>query len=129
MIWDSKADLDIHVLEPGGSHIYWEDRLGAKGGELDVDDIDGFGPENVNYGGGKGRGPDGEYKWYVHYYGGVGGFATATRWKVRIKHNNSVNVIQGKLSAIGEKSRTYTLTVGPVGGVGLAADGAGRSSL
>jgi hypothetical protein len=128
LIWETRADLDLHVLEPGAPeaarnsddfHIFWEHRNGRQGGELDVDDIDGYGPENVYWV--QGKGPPGEYKWYVHYYGGLGGFATTTRWKVRIKHNNQVNVIQGKLSAIGERSRTYTLTVGPDGGVGVAA--------
>ena len=47
LIWDSEADIDLHVLEPGGAHIYWSNRQGAKGGELDVDDTNGFGPENV----------------------------------------------------------------------------------
>jgi hypothetical protein len=63
----------------------------------------------------QGKGPPGEYKWFVHYYGGLGGYASATRWKVRIKHDNKVTVIQGKLGTIGERSRVYTLTVEPGG--------------
>ena len=47
LIWDSDADLDLHVIEPGGSHIFWEFRNAKKGGELDVDDVDGQGPENI----------------------------------------------------------------------------------
>ena len=47
LIWDSDADLDLHVIEPGGSEIYWEARNAKKGGELDVDDVDGQGPENI----------------------------------------------------------------------------------
>ena len=54
LIWDSRADIDLHVVEPGGSEIYWENRNGGQGGELDVDDVDGFGPENFNYVLGKG---------------------------------------------------------------------------
>ena len=68
LIWDTRADIDIHVLEPGGSEIYWENRNGGQGGELDVDDIDGYGPENVNYQ--AKRGPPGTYRWFVHYYRG-----------------------------------------------------------
>jgi hypothetical protein len=113
LIWDSRADIDLHVLEPGGSHIYWEERNGARGGELDVDDVDGFGPENVNWV--QGKGPPGVYHWYVHYYGGLGGIATPTRWKVRLKHNGKVTVYQGKLTFVGERSREYNfkLTDGP----------------
>ena len=70
----------------------------AKNGELDVDDTDGFGPENIYWLDPdvpegqkvKGQGPPGTYHWYVLYYGGPGGFgdrnAPPTRWKVRVKH-------------------------------------------
>ncbi len=47
MIWDTDADLDLHVIEPGGKEIYWEDPKGEQGGELDVDNTKGLGPENI----------------------------------------------------------------------------------
>jgi hypothetical protein len=106
LIWDSRADIDLHVIEPGGSEIFWENRNGAQGGELDVDDVDGFGPENINYV--QGKGPRGKYTWYVHYYGGLGGMVQYTRWKVRIKYAGKTEVFQGKLSRIGEKSERKT---------------------
>ena len=31
LIWDSAADLDLHVIEPGGSEIYWVDARGSRG--------------------------------------------------------------------------------------------------
>ena len=119
LIWDSEADLDLHVIEPGGSEIYWEVRNGKQGGELDVDDVDGHGPENVYWLQDgpdesekvKGRGPAGEYRWYVHYYGGFGGISKPSPWKVRIKHSGQVTVIRGKLSTIGQKSKGYTVKV------------------
>lgn len=113
LIWDSKADLDIHVKEPGGSEIYWEQRNGTDGGELDVDDVDGYGPENVYWGGGidKGNGPPGEYKWFVHYYAGFDGRAGATRWKVRLKHDGKVTVFEGKLRGVNDRSKIYTFTI------------------
>jgi hypothetical protein len=121
LIWDTKADIDLHVIEPGGKEIYWEERRGAQGGELDVDDIDGFGPENIYWlredpatgDRVKGPGPPGEYKWFVHYYGGFGEGARLTHWKVRIKHEGKVTVVTGKLKALNERSRTYTLEVKP----------------
>ena len=83
LIWNTDGvDLDLHVIEPGGKEIYWEDPKGVKGGELDVDNTKGFGPENVYWlvesdGPGsekvKGPGPPGVYKWYVVYWGGFGG--------------------------------------------------------
>src|SRR5262249_44895833 len=68
LIWEGRADLDLHVIEPGGSHIFWptERRKGAHGGELDVDNRTGPGPENIFW---EGKGPPGSYQWYVEYYG------------------------------------------------------------
>jgi hypothetical protein len=109
LIWDSRADIDLHVIEPGGSEIFWEKRNGAQGGELDVDDVDGFGPENINYV--QGKGPLGKYTWYVHYYGGLGGIVQPTRWKVRVKQNGKTTVYQGTLSRIGEKSERLSIQV------------------
>jgi len=111
LIWDSRADIDLHVVEPGGSEIYWENKNGAQGGELDVDDVDGFGPENCNYA--LGKGPPGSYRWFVHYYGGLGGVNQPTRWKVRVKHAGQIQTFQGKFNAIGQKSQVYSLKVAP----------------
>ncbi len=119
LLWDTKADIDLHVIEPGGKEIFWNDTRGKFGGELDVDNVEGFGPENIYWlkvaeDGSKdlGPGPPGEYRWFVLYYGGNGGVPVPTRWKVRIKHEGRVEVIQGRLSVPGAKSKTYSLTVG-----------------
>jgi hypothetical protein len=121
LIWDTDTDLDLHVLEPGGKEIYWEEPKGKQGGELDVDNTKGFGPENIYWlrddpNGGekvKGPGPPGEYKWFVVYYSGFGGIPKPTNWKVRIKHEGKVTVVSGKFRALNERSRIHTLTVKP----------------
>ena len=120
LIWDTDADLDLHVEEPGGSHLYWADRRGAQGGELDVDDTDGFGPENIYWNrtlrNGQttlGNGPPGVYHWKVKYYQGFGGESKRTRWKVRVKHDNEVQVFEGTLRRIGDESEVHTLTIAP----------------
>jgi hypothetical protein len=113
LIWDSSADLDLHVIEPGGAHIYWVEkgRPSKLGGMLDVDNVKGFGPENVYWS--HGKGPPGEYKWYVQYFGGFGGYDVPTKWQVRIKKNGEETIIDGRFRKIGEKSKVYTLRVGP----------------
>jgi len=119
LIWDSDADLDLHVIEPGGKEIFWEEPKGAHGGELDVDNTKGFGPENVYWlqddpNGGekiKGPGPPGQYKWFVVYWGGFGGIPKPTHWKVRIKHEGKVTVVDGKFRALNDRSRVHTLEV------------------
>jgi hypothetical protein len=113
LIWEGQGDLDLHVIEPGGSHIYWplESRQGEQGGELDVDKRDGPGPENIYW---QGRGPDGAYKWFVEYYGPapLERYAGPIRWRVRIKHKDQLTVFNGVLKQIGDRSKTYTLNVG-----------------
>jgi hypothetical protein len=120
LIWDSQVDLDLHVVEPGGKEIYWEEPVGNRGGELDVDNTKGYGPENVYWlhqdeAGKKvkGAGPPGAYRWWVVYWGGFGGAARPTQWKVRIKHAGKLTVVSGKFKALNEKSRVYTLEVEP----------------
>jgi hypothetical protein len=128
LIWDTDdVDLDLHVIEPGGKEIFWEDPKGAMGGELDVDNTKGFGPENIYWlveseGPGsekvKGPGPPGVYKWYVVYWGGFGGISKPTHWQVRVKHAGKVTVHHGKFRALNERSKTYTLTVEKPGAAG-----------
>jgi uncharacterized protein YfaP (DUF2135 family) len=125
LIWDTDADLDLHVIEPGGKEIYWEEPKGKQGGELDVDNTKGFGPENIYWlhldpeSGErvKGQGPPGEYKWFVVYWGGFGGIPKPTHWKVRIKHEGKVTVVNGKFKALNERSRIHTLEVSAPAGV------------
>jgi uncharacterized protein YfaP (DUF2135 family) len=120
LLWDTKADIDLHVIEPGGKEIFWNDPKGRLGGELDVDNVEGFGPENIywmkqNPDGSRtpGTGPPGEYRWFVTYYGGNLGVPIQTRWKVRVKHEGKVEIFQGVLSTPGARSRSYTVPVGP----------------
>jgi hypothetical protein len=122
LIWNNDADLDLHVIEPGGKEIYWEDPNGNQGGELDVDNTKGFGPENIYWlvdaeGPGsekvKGPGPPGVYRWFVVYWGGFGGIPKPTHWKVRIKHQGRVTVVDGKFHALNERSKIHTLRVEP----------------
>jgi hypothetical protein len=61
----------------------------------------------------KGQGPPGEYQWFVVYWGGFGGIAKPTHWKVRIKHDGQVSVVAGKLNQLNARSRVYHLSVAP----------------
>jgi len=122
LLWDTTVDIDLHVIEPGGKEIFWNDRKGRRGGELDVDNTEGFGPENIywmkqNEDGSRelGPGPPGEYRWFVEYYGGNRGIPLNTRWKVRVKHEGRVEIFQGRLTVPGSRTKMYTLTVGSGG--------------
>lgn len=62
--WDTETDQDLYVTTPAGNRI---DYINKKwdGGELDRDDQDGFGPENVFW---LADAPDGEYRIEVNDY-------------------------------------------------------------
>jgi hypothetical protein len=112
LIWDSNVDLDLHVIEPGGKEIFWKDVKGRAGGELDVDNNDGFGPENIAWpSAGPNPAPPGEYRWWVEYYGGNRGIPLRTRWKVRVKHEDKLMIYTGVLTVTGARSKNYTLQV------------------
>lgn len=63
------ADLDSHLFTPNGAHVYWVDRGSLTGGPfaaLDVDDVDGSGPEVVTVV----RLFPGTYRYAVYNYSG-----------------------------------------------------------
>lgn len=68
--WDSDGtDLDLHLITPGGEHVYYGARQARDGAALDVDVTTGFGPEII-------ASPSqqrGTYLVYVNYFGA--GFA------------------------------------------------------
>lgn len=71
LVWDGPADLDLHVLCPGGGHIYFERTNGCGGGVLDVDMNAQGGRtsnkpvENVVW---QQKPPSGTYRVQVHYF-------------------------------------------------------------
>ena len=63
--WDTATDQDLHVTDPSGKLIYWSSKYSSTGGQLDRDDLDGYGPENIFW---TENAPDGTYKVQVHDY-------------------------------------------------------------
>lgn len=64
------GDIDLHFVRPGGSafsstdDVYFMNKTPSWGATLDIDEIWGNGPENVNHN----TPVDGTYKVYGHYY-------------------------------------------------------------
>lgn len=62
--WANGSDQDLHLTLPEGQRIYFENARAA-GGQLDRDDQDGYGPENIYW---SGEAPDGTYTIEVDSY-------------------------------------------------------------
>ena len=66
LTWNlDETDVDLFVIEPDGTMVGWYNEQGPTA-ELDVDDTDGFGPENIYVA--PGEAAAGVYKVYVGYY-------------------------------------------------------------
>jgi len=44
--WDTMTDIDLHVIEPGGAHVFYQSKTGPTA-QLDTDNTVGLGPENI----------------------------------------------------------------------------------
>ena len=68
LTWDGGplTDVDLHVTDPNGEECDYTNMTTAIGGELDVDDVDGYGPENFTLS--RGEAIDGDYLIEVNYY-------------------------------------------------------------
>lgn len=69
LAWDDdQAEVDLHVLTPDGQHAFWAHPVLTNGGGMDVDSVDGAGPEMFSMTAAL-RGP---YQLYVNYWGNFG---------------------------------------------------------
>ncbi|TRO82574.1 YfaP family protein [Trichloromonas acetexigens] len=88
--WGAQPDLDLHVFEPNGAHVYYANQRGPSG-YLDLDDVNGYGPEH--YFVSCDTLETGVYRVGVNYYYG---FAPETA---------RVNIVAG------DKNRSYSKTL------------------
>ncbi|AKJ29911.1 hypothetical protein AAW51_3220 [Caldimonas brevitalea] len=67
--WDDpQAEIDMHVVTPDGQHAFWAAPVLQGGGGLDVDSVDGAGPEMFSLSAPR----KGRYHLYVNYWGNFG---------------------------------------------------------
>lgn len=66
--WDApEAEVDLHVLTPDAQHVTWSSPILSNGGGLDVDSVDGPGPEMFST-----SAPlHGVYNVYINYWGNL----------------------------------------------------------
>lgn len=65
---DTEAEIDLHIVTPDGQHAYFGHPVLTNGGGLDVDSVDGPGPEMYTM-----TAPlRGNYHVYINYWGKLG---------------------------------------------------------
>lgn len=117
--WDSDADVDLHVVEPGDFEIYYGSPNSGSGGELDIDanaacSVSGLTQENIGWA--PGSAPPGTYIVRVDYWDACG--ALETNYIVTVSLRPGVPSIPG-LPGSGVQIYTGTFTgPGDQGGAG-----------
>jgi hypothetical protein len=101
LTWDRFADIDLHVVDPLGERIAYVSRESASGGQLDFDDIVGFGPENIFWP--TGEAPEGRYTVQVHYFsrGAGGGDGSPVNYTVEVLSGGATRTFHGTLGEVG----------------------------
>ena len=117
LAWDDpQAELDLHVVTPDGGHAFWAEPRLANGGGLDLDSVDGAGPEMFS----TTASLTGTYHVYVNYWGNFGAsgyhFDESTREK---------DVIAARITLVfdentaAERRETFTVPMRKVGDLTL----------
>jgi len=91
LTWDSNADIDLYVMDPTQEWIWYRHKTSASGGWLDVDDTDGYGPENIYWV--KNTAPTGTFLVYVDHYAG-----TSANFSVLVQAFGRVKQYRGHVS-------------------------------
>jgi len=73
--WTGATDVDLHVYDPNGEHVYYGNRTATTGGRLDIDSnaactIDNTNVENIFWP--LNVAPAGQYRVELHYYADCG---------------------------------------------------------
>lgn len=120
--WDTDADVDLHVVDPGGSEIYWANRQSPSGGQLDLDSnaacaLDNVRNENITWP--VGTAPQGNYTVRVDHWSSCD--APETNYTVIIHNEGETDIHHGVFSGAGDQGgagsgveiATFTRTTGP----------------
>ncbi len=95
--WDTPTDVDIWLIEPDGTIIFWAATQSPAGGQLDLDSnpaciIDNVNNENITYEGV--TAPSGEYTVVVDYFSDCG-VADDTNYVVTVRANGDARTVSG----------------------------------
>ena len=112
--WTGDADLDLHVIDPEGFEIFFQNARSPSGGTLDVDmvpEICGSNPSNVeNVFWPEGGSIPGEYRAYVYHYDSS--CAASSSYELELRIDGVVVASDSGTVAVGEASDPITATSG-----------------
>ena len=99
--WNSRADLDLHVVEPSQEEIFWSNKRSRSGGELDLDSNAACesGPMNENITWMSGSPPQGIYTVRVNHWSDCG--AASSNYVVRVITGRQSVVYTGRFTGEG----------------------------
>jgi uncharacterized protein YfaP (DUF2135 family) len=109
---DGKAEVDMHVITPDGQHAFWAQPVLTTGGGLDVDSVDGGGPEIFSV-----AAPlRGTYLVYVNYWGNfdAAGYNFDVGRRERQVIIATVAIITNE-NTVDEKRETYVVPLRKIG--------------
>lgn len=111
LLWTSGDDLDLHVIDPAGTELYFGSPTSPSGGELDHDDTAGCGTsgathvENIFWP--EGGAPSGEYQAHVNAFGLC---AESASYQLRVSVGGSVVSNTSGTVSSGEDSTPVTFS-------------------
>eukprot|EP01124_Arcella_intermedia_P003754 TRINITY_DN1208_c0_g1_i1.p1 TRINITY_DN1208_c0_g1~~TRINITY_DN1208_c0_g1_i1.p1 ORF type:complete len:453 (-),score=83.34 TRINITY_DN1208_c0_g1_i1:39-1226(-) len=117
LAWDSRTDLDLHVITPNGEEIYYSHKKSKCNGELDVDmNVRGESEtpvENVYWP--TGKAPAGKYTVMVHLYAYHGTNGTpAIPFRVQVKVGEEVKMYKSTIKTAKTKLKVCDFEFNPV---------------
>lgn len=110
--WSINSDVDLHLIEPDGTRIWFNDDYSSSGGQLDLDSngacvIDGIRNENITYQ--YSQPPSGEYTIIVDYY--LDCFQGPTDYIVTLRNHGQISTYRGVLNATDDRHTVATFQV------------------
>ncbi len=120
LFWDTNGtDVDLWVTDPDGEKCYFAHTTTASGLALDVDDVNGYGPENITCL----TPPPGEYLVQVHYYSdhdsdqAIGSNCDIV---IRLNENTPDELVAHYTGFLGDTGDLWTVATVTVGDKGMA---------
>jgi len=107
--WGAQPDVDLHVFEPDGTHVYYSNMYGTSG-HLDKDDTNSYGPEH--YFVACESIMAGTYTIGVNYYSGDG--SETARVQISTADGRTVNKTQSLSTAAGSSGDSSPIPVATV---------------